>query len=120
MKFHSEELQTQVARVLELRQAAMTLKISGRAAFDVVEESVMGETWRCLFGQYRAQFWPDMSFDIETVAKHFGMKTCEATALFGVKEPLSHRMMFIDAHLDELRAKLALAEAGALVESVAA
>ena len=108
MNYPSEELRVQIARVLDLKQAAITLKMSGRAAFDVVEERVMGETWRCLFGQYRRQFWPDMSFDMEQFEGHFGISAHEARMLFGGNELLSHRAMLIDAHLEELRAKLAL------------
>ncbi len=113
MKYHSELLRRQIARTIELRTAAETLNLSGRMAFDIVEERVNGVMWRCLFGQYRAQFWPDLPFEQDALAEWFGLSLEETARLFGANVddyPLVVRRMLIDAHIDELRQKLRIAE----------
>jgi hypothetical protein len=108
---HSDLLRQQIARCLDLRRAGAALHLAGNVVFDTVEETYGDKTWRCLYGEYRHVTGLEMPLNFSVVANHFGCTEAEAQYLFGAAGvPLIHRRMMVDAHLEELRAKLALAE----------
>lgn len=81
--------------------------------FDVVKVEENGEVYRCLFGvfqdEYRKISDTRIQYDFSTMEFLFNMSSAEVMSVFGVTWTISEREDFVNAHIEELTAKIDLA-----------